>query len=160
MNPVKTNACRILEREGVAYTAHSYPCDGFRDALSVAAEIGVEPERVFKTLVTVSGNGEHLVFVIPAGEELDLKAAARVAGVKSVEMLPLARLTPVTGYQRGACSPMGMKKRFPTFLDETAVLFDAICVSGGKWGLQLELAPEELLRVTQGNYGDLTIKET
>ena len=157
MKEEKTNAMRIMEREGVAFDALRYECTEFMDGVHIAGMIGWPVEQVFKTLVALGASGSPLVFVIPVAEELDLKAAARAAGEKSVQMLPLARITEVTGYIRGACSPVGMKKSFPTFVEETAQLFDTITFSGGKRGLQLVCAPDELLRITGGAYAALTV---
>ena len=153
----KTNAMRMLEAAGVAYTQHEYDCaDGAIDGVSVAKKTGQDPERVFKTLITVGASGAHYVFVIPVEAELDLKKAAKSVGEKSVAMLPLAQLTAVTGYVRGGCSPVGMKKAFVTRVDEPAVLCDTILVSGGRRGLQAELAPDDLLGACGAQYADLT----
>ena len=154
---IKTNAMRILDSERVAYRIHTYTCEAFHDGLSIARMLGQDPDISYKTLVAKGKSGDYFVFVIPVAEELDLKAAARAAGEKSVQMLPLARLTEVTGYIRGACSPIGMKKSLPTFVEETAQLFDVITFSGGKRGLQLVCAPDELLRITGGAYAALTV---
>ncbi|MBM6908477.1 MULTISPECIES: Cys-tRNA(Pro) deacylase [Collinsella] len=142
----KTNAMRELERAGIAYTVHTYvhDDDDFSGA-RIAAQLGEDPDQVFKTLVTVSPEGAHVVCCIPVDHELDLKRAAKAAGVKALSMLPLRALTPTTGYVRGGCSPVGMKKRFPTVIDETCQLFDTIMISGGKRGLQLELEPDALV---------------
>ena len=153
----KTNAMRMLEKEKVAYTFHEYDHgDGAIDGVSVATKLGQDPARVFKTLVTQGASKNFYVFVIPVAAELDLKKAARSVGEKSVAMLPLAQLTAVTGYVRGGCSPVGMKKAFATRLDETAVLFETVLVSGGRRGLQVELAPDDLLGACGGEYADLT----
>lgn len=158
MREDKTNAMRLFEAAGVSYIAHRYECDGFQDGREVAAHVGLPAETVFKTLVARGASGSPLVFVIPVTGELDLKAAARAAGEKSVAMLPLSELTAVTGYIRGACSPVGMKKKFPTYVDETAVLFDTVSVSGGRRGLQLEVAPDALLAAVGGSYAPLTVE--
>ena len=153
----KTNALRILDAAGIAYTEHSYDTeDGKLDGLSVAEKCGEDPEQVYKTLVTVGNDAEHYVFVITVGEMLDLKACARAAGVKNVEMIPQKQLLPLTGYIHGGCSPVGMKKPFKTFFDETVVLFDRILVSAGRVGLQMEIGVEDLLRVTDGTTAPLT----
>lgn len=158
---VKTNAMRILENADVSFTAYEYDPKQGIDAKSVATSIGKPQEQVFKTLVTQSPTQEHsfehFVFVIPASQELDLKKAAYAAGVKSLEMLPLKKLLPLTGYVHGGCSPVGMKKSFPTFIDETALLFDTFCVSGGKIGLTLELNAEKLAALIGAQFSDLTI---
>lgn len=149
----KTNAMRMLDEEGISYQVHSYDSeDGMIDAESVARKCGQNVEQVFKTLVTEGSDGNYYVFVVPANQKLDLKACAKAAGVKSVEMIPQKELLKTTGYIHGGCSPVGMKKHFSTFFDETAQLFDTICVSGGKIGLQIEASPDDLLAVTHGEY--------
>ncbi len=153
---IKTNVMRVLEREHVAHSVHFYDADGNFDGVSVARKVGRDPETVFKTLVTGGKSRGHFVFVIPVAEELDLKKAASAAGEKNVEMLPVKELLPATGYVRGGCSPIGMKKPFPTFIDETAQLCDTIVVSGGKIGTQVELSPDDLARLTGAKFADLT----
>ena len=154
----KTNAMRILDTHGIAYTIHTYDVsDNVLDGVSVAQKTNQNPEQVFKTLVTQADTKEYFVFVIPVAEKLDLKAAARSAGVKSIEMIPQKNLLPLTGYVHGGCSPIGMKKQFKTFFDETIVLFDTILVSGGKLGMQVEVKPDDLLSITQGTIAQLTV---
>lgn len=153
---IKTNVMRVLEKEHIAHAVHFYDADGNFDGVSIAHKVGRDPEVVFKTLVTGGKSRNHFVFVIPVAEELDLKKAAAAAGEKSVEMLAVKELLPTTGYIRGGCSPIGMKKHFPTFIDETAQLCDTIVVSGGKIGTQVELAPDDLARVTGAKFVDLT----
>ena len=154
----KTNAVRMVEAEGVPYEMYTYEApDGFLDGVSVATSLGQDPERVFKTLVTVGSSREHYVCVIPVAEELDLKKAARHFGEKKMEMLPVRQLTAVTGYIKGGCSPVGMKKPLPTAVDVSAANGETIIVSGGKVGLQMELPPEALLRLTGGELADLTV---
>ncbi len=149
---------RMLESAGIAYTEHTYDVeDGKLDGVSVAEKCGEDPEQVFKTLVTEGNDRNHYVFVIPVREKLDLKACARAAGVKSIEMIPQKELLPLTGYVHGGCSPVGMKKPFPTFFDETVVLFDTILVSGGRIGTQVEVSPDDLLRITNGTTAALTV---
>ena len=149
---------RMLESAGIAYTEHTYDVeDGKLDGVSVAEKCGEDPVQVFKTLVTEGNDRNHYVFVIPVREKLDLKACARAAGVKSIEMIPQKELLPLTGYIHGGCSPVGMKKPFPTFFDETVVLFDTILVSGGRIGTQVEVAPDDLLRITNGTTAALTV---
>ena len=148
---------RMLENEGIRYTEHTYDVsDGNLDGVSVAHKCGQDPEQVFKTLVTQGDDRNHYVFVIPVREKLDLKACAAAAGVKSVAMIPQKELLPLTGYVHGGCSPVGMKKRFATFFDETVVLFDTIMVSGGRIGIQIEVNPEDLLKVVDGKLAQLT----
>ena len=143
----KTNALRILDGLGIAYRTIAYEVDEEDlSAESVAAKVGLDPERVFKTLALRGASGAVFLACVPAGSELDLKKAARAAGEKSVDMLPLKELQPTTGYVRGGCSPIGAKRKFPVYLDETATLFEEISVSAGQRGLQVLLAPEELRR--------------
>lgn len=147
----KTNAMRLLERAGICYTPHAYPVeDGAIDGISVAKKCGQDPARVFKTLVTQGADGGVYIFVVPVARELDLKAAARAAEVKSVSMLPQAKLLPLTGYIHGGCSPVGMKKLFPTIVEESALQQDTIYISGGRVGIQIELAAPALLKAVNG----------
>jgi len=156
----KTNAMRLLEQASVPYELLEYDTsDGLLDACSMARKIGRPPEQVFKTLVTTSGPREFFVFVVPGSDELDLKAAARAAGRKRIEMIPQKTLFPLTGYIHGGCSPVGMKKLFPTFIDETAQLFDRICVSGGKIGYSISVAPLQLADLVHGSFADITVKK-
>lgn len=157
MKQNKTNALRLLEKAGIPYTAAEYDTtDGSIDGISVAHKTGRSPEEVFKTLVAKGASGGIFVFCIPAGQELDVKAAARAAGEKSIHMLPLASLLGVTGYVRGGCSPIGMKKAFPTFIHSTALNLPQILVSGGRPGLQIQLTPAHLLQATGGQALPLT----
>jgi Cys-tRNA(Pro)/Cys-tRNA(Cys) deacylase len=152
----KTNTIRLLEAANVKFTAREYDVsDGEISGIAVAAKIGQEPERVFKTLVTEGKNTGLNVFVIPCDVELDLKKAAQAAGDKYIEMIKSRDLEPKTGYIHGGCSPIGMKKQFPTFIDETAQLFDTINVSGGRVGLQIEVAPDDIARMTDAVFADL-----
>ncbi len=154
----KTNALRMLDNAGIAYTTHVYDTDdGMIDGVSVAKKVGEDPEQVFKTLVTRGDDGNHYVFVIPVAERLDLKACARSVGVKSVAMIPQKELFPLTGYVHGGCSPVGMKKKYTTVFDETIVLLDRIVVSAGRVGMQMVLDPEDLLRITDGKAAPLTV---
>ena len=152
----KTNAVRILESANIAHKLHMYDVsDGEISGVAVANKIGQEPEQVFKTLVTEGRTTGLNVFVIPSNVELDLKKAALAAGDKYVEMLKARELEPKTGYVHGGCSPIGMKKQFPTFIDETAQLYDTINVSGGRIGLQIELSPDDLATLVDAKYNDL-----
>ncbi|GHU87495.1 putative Cys-tRNA(Pro)/Cys-tRNA(Cys) deacylase YjdI [Clostridia bacterium] len=152
----KTNAIRILEAANVPHSVHEYDAtDGKIDGVSVAAKCGRSPEMVFKTLVTTGKTTGLNVFVVPVEFELDLKKAATAAGDKNIEMIKSRDLEPLTGYVHGGCSPVGMKKPFPTFIDETALLNDTICVSAGRIGLQFELAPQDLANVTGAAFRDL-----
>ena len=153
---IKTNVMRVLEKEHIAHAVHFYDADGNFDGVSVARQLGQDPQAVFKTLVTQGKSRQFFVFVIPVNATLSLKRAAQACGEKSVEMIPQKLLLPTTGYVHGGCSPVGMKKLFPTFIDETAQLFDTICVSAGRVGAQAELPPDELCRVTGAKYAKLT----
>ena len=153
---MKTNAIRILASLEIHHVIHEYDVsDGLIDGVSVARKIGREPERVFKTLVTAGKSTGINVFVIPVECELDLKKAALAAGDKCVEMIKSRELEPQTGYVHGGCSPIAMKKSFPTFIEETALLQEAIVVSAGRVGLQMELSPGDLARVTGAAFCDL-----
>ena len=152
----KTNAVRLLEAAGITFTAREYDVsDGEISGVAVASKIGQKPERVFKTLVTEGKNTGLNVFVIPCNTELDLKKAAQAADDKYIEMIKSRELEPRTGYVHGGCSPIGMKKQFPTFIDETAEICDTICVSGGRIGLQVEVTPADLARMTHATFYDL-----
>lgn len=155
---MKNNVERLLEAAGIAYIPHEYPVDdGLIDGMSIASKIGKSPDQVFKTLVTEAPGHEYFVFIVPVCQELDLKKAAKACGRKSIAMIPSKQLLPLTGYIHGGCSPVGMKKRFATFMDETAILFDTVCVSGGKVGLNLEIAPEELAGFVGAEFADLAV---
>jgi len=147
---------RILESAGIAYKEHTYPCDGFTDGVTVAGLLSQDVDQVFKTLVAQGKSNAYCVFVIPVAAELDLKKAALAAGEKNVEMIHVKDITRITGYVRGGCSPIGMKKAFATYIDETAQLFDTIFVSGGRLGMQMELAPDDLCQASGATYCDLT----
>ena len=152
---VKTNAMRMLDRAKVSYTYEEYECDDFTDGIQTADKLGYDHKLVYKTLVTTGKTGNHYVFVIPIEAEIDFKKAAKVVGEKSLEMLHLKDLTKVTGYVRGGCSPLGMKKQFPTIVHESAAAFDKIYISGGRIGSQIFLAPDDFIKATGGSYGDI-----
>lgn len=152
----KTNVMRLLEQAEIDYTPHEYDAEKAVSAVDVASFLSQDVEQVFKTLVTIGKSGEHYVFVIPGEKELDLKKAATVADEKYIEMIPQKDLLPLTGYIHGGCSPIGMKKQFTTFMDETAQLFDTIFVSGGKRGLQVEVNPLSLSDFIKAVFVDLT----
>lgn len=155
---IKTNAMRILERQKIPYTFEEYECGEFVDGIQAADKLGYDRALVYKTLVTTGRSGNHYVFVIPVESEIDFKKAARAVREKSVEMLPLKELTKVTGYVRGGCTAIGMKKQFPTVIQEDAGELSRIHVSAGRPGMQLTLAPEALLRAAGAVYADV-IKE-
>ena len=159
MREEKTNVMRLLEQKKVPYTPHQYAhSEGEAvDGATVAGLVGKDPAAVFKTLVTRGAAKANYVFVIPVLAELDLKKAARVVGEKSIAMLPQKELLPNTGYVHGGCSPVGMKKQYPTVFHETAEILDTITVSAGKIGYQVELAPGDLIDLVGGTTADLTV---
>ena len=142
--PEKTNVMRILEQAKIPYQSHSVPATGENSAVDLARMLGEDPARVFKTLVTIGKSGNHYVFMVPAEKELHLKKAAAAVGEKSIEMIKAKELLPLTGYIHGGCSPIGMKKRFPTYLDPSAFQYDIIAVSAGQRGVQVLLSPNDL----------------
>ncbi len=151
----KTNVMRLLDSSKIEYLSHSYDADPSLSGEEIAGILGEECDKVFKTLVTVGKTGTHYVFVIPVNAELDLKKVAKVSGEKSIEMIKQKELLPLTGYVHGGCSPVGMKKHFATFFHETAILYDRIYVSAGKVGCQVELNPEELIKIVNAKTADL-----
>ncbi len=154
----KTNVMRLLDGAHLPYQAHFYDApDGALSGVEVAQQLSQDPDQVFKTLVTTGASGKHYVFMIPVAEELSLKKAAQATGEKSIVMLKSKDLLPLTGYVHGGCSPIGMKKVFPTFVDETAQLFDTILFSGGKIGVQIELSPTQLSQMVNYAFADLTV---
>ena len=155
-NEVKTNARRILDRQKIKYSYEEYECDEFMDGISVADKLGYDHALVYKTLVTVGKSGGHYVFVIPIEAEIDFKKAAKVVGEKSLEMLPLKDLTKVTGYVRGGCTAVGMKKQFPTVIQKDAEVLEYMHVSAGKLGMQLKLTPSDLQKASNAKFGDVT----
>ncbi len=157
MSEAKTNAMRILDRNKIKYTVHEYPhVEGEAvDGLNVARLTGQDPEQVFKTLVTRGASKNYYVFVLPVAEELDMKKAAKSVGEKSVEMIHVSEINGITGYIRGGCSPVGMKKQFKTTFAEEALSQSTIMVSGGKIGLQIEAAPADLITAVRGQTADI-----
>ena len=155
----KTNVMRVLDQNKIPYTPHAYPHrDGEApDGVTVARSLGQDPERVFKTLVTRGASGGYYVFDIPVTDTLDLKKAAKAVGEKSIAMLHSRELLPLTGYVHGGCSPIGMKKQFPTVFHETAEILDTIMVSAGKIGFQVELSPADLIELVGGTTADVTV---
>ena len=154
----KTNVMRLLDQKKVPYTPHTYPHgDDAVDGVTVAQMTGMDPAKVFKTLVARGASKTPYVFVIPVACELDLKKAAKAVGEKSIAMLHVSELTPLTGYVRGGCSPIGMKKQFPTVVDESCLSFDTIIFSGGRIGAQVEVAPADLLRLVGGSTAPVAI---
>lgn len=155
---VKTNAMRILEKGKIPFTHYTYECDEFIDGIQIADKLSLPYEKVYKTLVTVGNSKNYFVFVIPIAEELDLKKAAKSVGEKSVAMIHVKDINAITGYIRGGCTAIGMKKQFVTRLDESAKAQETIIVSGGRIGSQIELKPDDLLRACRGEYADIIAK--
>lgn len=151
----KTNVMRVLEGKKIPYESHSYEPDPTMTGEEIAGILGEEPSNVFKTLVTQGKSNAYYVFVVPVKEELDLKKAAKASGEKAISMIKQKELLPLTGYVHGGCSPIGMKKQFPTFLHETAKDLDKIFVSAGKVGFQIELDPKDLIEVTRCKLADI-----
>lgn len=154
----KTNAMRILDKEKIPYTPYEYPVDENNlTGVHIAEQAGLNPDIVFKTLTAKGDKNGIIVFCIPCAYELDLKKCARVTGDKRIELLHVKELLGYTGYIRGGCSPIGMKKLYPTFIDETCLLWDTITVSAGVRGCQLRLEPQSLIRITNAVTADLTV---
>ncbi len=151
----KTNAMRILETMKIPFETHTYECDEFIDGIQIADMLNLPYEKVFKTLVTVGSSKNYFVFVIPIAEELDMKKAARSVGEKSVAMIPVKDINQVTGYIRGGCTAIGMKKQYVTRVAECAKEQKQIIISGGKLGMQIELTPEDLLQAAKAEYADI-----
>ena len=151
----KTNVMRVLDSRKIPYTCHTYEADPTLTGAQIAALLGEPADHVFKTLVTQGKSNKYYVFVVPVEAELDLKKAAKAAGEKSVAMIKLKDLLPLTGYVHGGCSPVGMKKAFPTFMHETAAALEHVYVSAGRVGAQIELAPEDLQKVVSCTFADL-----
>ena len=152
----KTNVMRILDKNKIPYQALHYECDEFIDGLHTAELTGAPVEQSFKTLVARGKSGQYYVYVIPIAREVDLKLAAKAAGEKSVEMIHVKEINAITGYIRGGCSPIGMKKQFPTFIHESAEKYGEIYISGGRIGTTLCLSPTDLIKVCRGHFGKLT----
>lgn len=151
----KTNAMRILDTKKIPYTTHTYECDEFIDAIQIADMLGLPYEKVYKTLVTQGSSKNYFVFVIPIAEELDMKKAAKSVGEKSVAMLHVKDINAVTGYIRGGCTAIGMKKQYVTRIEQSAQKLEKIIVSGGKLGMQLELTPQDLAAASGAEFADI-----
>ena len=151
----KTNVCRVLDSKKIVYELHTYEADPTLTGEQIAGILGEPADKVFKTLVTEGKTGQHYVFVVPVKEELDLKKAAKASGEKSISMIKQKDLLPLTGYVHGGCSPIGMKKPFPTFIHETAAGLEKIFVSAGKVGYQIEVAPNDLFSVVGCKTADI-----
>ena len=152
---LKTNAMRMLDRMKIPYEYETYECEDFTDGIETADKLGYDHALVYKTLVTTGKSGEHYVFVIPIEAEIDFKKAAKAVGEKSLEMLHLKNLTKVTGYVRGGCTAIGMKKQFPTVIQKDAEELTQMRVSGGKLGMQLKLAPADLKKAAKAQFADV-----
>lgn len=153
---LKTNAIRFLDKSGIAYTVQTYECDEFIDGIHVAEGLGQPLEETFKTLVAQGRSGAYYCFLLPVAEELDLKKAARSVGEKSVELLHVRDITKVTGYVRGGCTPIGMKKQFMTVVHSSAQSLDEFYISGGRIGTQIHLSPAALVEAIRGKFEDIT----
>ena len=155
---IKTNAMRILDKEGINYKINLYRCDDFIDAVHIADMLCQPYESSFKTLVASGKTGEHYVFCLPIARELDLKAAAKVVGEKSVELIPVKDIAKITGYIRGGCTPLGMKKRFKTVIDSSALAFSEIIISGGKIGAQIIIDPKALAKIINAEFQNIIME--
>lgn len=156
----KTNVMRVLEQKKIKYTAHEYPHgEAAVDGLTVAEITGCDPARVFKTLVARGASKKIYVFVIPVDRELELKKAAKAAGEKSVAMVHVSEINALTGYVRGGCSPVGMRKQYATFYHESILKQDTVMVSAGKIGFQVELCPQDLIKLTNGKISDIATED-
>lgn len=155
MKEDKTNVMRILDQKKIKYESHSYKPDATMSGEEIALILGEDPEKVFKTLVTQGKSGTYYVFVVPVKAELDLKKAAKASGEKSISMIKQKELLPLTGYVHGGCSPIGMKKHFPTFIHETVSGLEKLFVSAGKVGFQVELSPTDLISLAGCTVADI-----
>ncbi len=156
MHENKTNAMRMLDKLKIPYESHTYECEEFTDGVQIAHILGQDCARVFKTLVTVAKSGKNYVFVVPVEREMDLKKCASAVGEKALSPIHVKDIQALTGYIRGGCSPIGMKKQFRTVIHESAKEFDRIIVSGGRLGLQLEMTPGDLAKACAGEFADIT----
>lgn len=154
---IKTNAMRILDKLKIPYEHHTYECDEFISGVQIADKLSLPHEIVYKTLVTIGNSKNYFVFVIPIEEEIDLKKAARVVGEKSLAMIPVKEINAVTGYIRGGCTAIGMKKRYPTWIQQDAQMLPKIIVSGGRIGSQLELVPTDLQKAAEAEFADVIV---
>lgn len=156
---IKTNAMRILEKNKIKFEIKTYECDEFIDGIHIADKLGQPREQSFKTLVMQGKSRDYYVFVLPVAEEVDLKKAARAVGEKSLEMVPVKDINAVTGYIRGGCTAIGMKKQYDTVIHESAKNLDTMIVSGGRLGSQIFLAPSDLAKVTKGTFADIIVEK-
>lgn len=151
----KTNAMRMLDKLKIPYTSHAYECENFVDGVQIAELLGEDTAMTFKTLVTVGKSGKYFVFCLPVDREMDLKKCARAVGEKALTPVHVKDIPAVTGYIRGGCSPLGMKKPYRTVIHESARSLERIIVSGGRLGLQLELTPDDLIKACSGEFADI-----
>lgn len=154
---IKTNAMRILDRMKISYAHYTYECEEFIDGMQIVEKLGLDPAKVYKTLVTESPAREYFVFVIPVAAELDLKKAAKTVGQKSLAMIHVKDINQITGYIRGGCTAVGMKKQYVTVIDESAQTLAAMVVSGGRIGSQIELAPQDLAMASKAKFAQVTV---
>lgn len=152
---VKTNAMRILDKNKIEYELGIYECDEFKDGITIADKLGQPYEQSFKTLVTIGKSGSYYVFVIPIDQEIDMKKAAKAVGEKNIEMIHVRDINKVTGYIRGGCTPIGMKKLYKTVIHETVMNFDKVIISGGRIGAQIFIRPNDLIAVTKADVTDV-----
>lgn len=153
---VKTNAMRILDKNKVPYTVHTYECEEFIDGVHIADMLGQSYDRSFKTLVAVGKSGNYYVYDIPVDQELDMKKAAKAVGEKSVELIHVKDIYQITGYIRGGCTPIGMKKNYPSVLHSSIMDYETVIISGGRLGSQIEITPADLVRVLRAKVADIT----
>lgn len=154
---IKTNAMRILDSKKISYTINTYECDEFIDGMQIAQKLNQDPDISYKTLVTIGKSKEYYIFVIPINKELDLKKAARAVKEKAVEMIHVKDINKITGYIRGGCTPLGMKKLYPTVIDASAQELDKIIISGGRIGSQIFLSPQDLAQAVNGKFIEITL---
>ena len=154
---IKTNAMRILDKNRIPYQVNTYECEEFIDGIHIADMLGQSYDQSFKTLVTVGKSGEHYVFAIPIDRELDLKKAARAVGEKSIEMIHVKDINQITGYIRGGCTPIGMKKNYVTVLHSSIRTLNEVIISGGRIGSQIQMKPDDLIRVTNARVEDICV---
>ena len=152
---IKTNAMRMLDRQKIPYRLNTYQCDEFIDGVTIADKLGQSYDISFKTLVTMGKSGKYYVFAIPVDKELDMKKAARTVSEKNIEMIPVKDINKITGYIRGGCTPIGMKKQYPTVIHESARSLEEMIVSGGRIGEQIILKPDDLIQATSGKFADI-----
>lgn len=153
----KTNAMRFLEKCGIEYTVQTYQCDEFIDGIHTAEKLGQPLEETFKTLVAHGKSGTYYCFLLPVAEELDLKKSAKSVSEKSVELIAVKDITKITGYVRGGCTPIGMKKQFMTVIHDSAENMELFYISGGRIGMQIRLSPALLVKAINGKFSDITV---